>query len=85
MGVVARRNIDFLILLIRTPLVSVLLLSTLFCSIPTFCSFFLGLLGRSLSEPHLVETMISLSVYIYIKHFEKEPGCCCKKEQVQEE
>ena len=36
-GVVARRYIDFLILLIPTPLVSVL-----FCSsIPTFCSFFL--------------------------------------------
>ena len=37
MGVVVRRYIDFLILLIPTPLVSVL-----FCSsIPTFCSFFL--------------------------------------------
>ena len=36
LGVVARRYIDFLILLIPTPLVSVL-----FCSsIPTFCSFF---------------------------------------------
>ena len=36
MGVVARRYIDFLILLIPTPLVSVP-----FCSsIPTFCSFF---------------------------------------------
>ena len=36
MGVVVRRYIDFLILLIPTPLVSVL-----FCSsIPTFCSFF---------------------------------------------
>ena len=35
--VVVRRYIDFLILLIPTPLVSVL-----FCSsIPTFCSFFL--------------------------------------------
>ena len=35
MGVVVRRYIDFLILLIPTPLVSVL-----FCSsIPTFCSF----------------------------------------------
>ena len=34
-GVVVRRYIDFLILLIPTPLVSVL-----FCSsIPTFCSF----------------------------------------------
>ena len=38
-GVVVRRYIDFLILLIPTPLVSVL-----FCSsIPTFCSFFLVL------------------------------------------
>ena len=36
MGVVVRRYIDFLILLIPIPLVSVL-----FCSsIPTFCSFF---------------------------------------------
>ena len=35
LGVVVRRYIDFLILLIPTPLVSV------FCSsIPTFCSFF---------------------------------------------
>ena len=35
LGVVVRRHIDFLILLILTPLVSVL-----FCSIiPTFCSF----------------------------------------------
>ena len=33
-GVVVRRYIDFLILLIPTPLVSVL-----FCSITTFCSF----------------------------------------------
>ena len=37
LGVVVRRYIDFLILLIPIPLVSVL-----FCSsIPTFCSFFL--------------------------------------------
>ena len=37
LGVVVRRYIDFLILLIPTPLVSVL-----FCSsIPTFCSFLL--------------------------------------------
>ena len=37
LGVVVRRYIDFLILLISTPLVSVL-----FCSsIPTFCSFFI--------------------------------------------
>ena len=36
-GVVVRRYIEFLILLIHTPLVS-----ALFCSIiPTFCSFFL--------------------------------------------
>ena len=35
MGVVVRRYIDFLILLIRT-----LLVSALFCNIPTFCSFF---------------------------------------------
>ena len=36
LGVVVRRYIDFLILLIPTPLVSVLFLH----SIPTFCSFF---------------------------------------------
>ena len=36
MGVVVRRYIDFLILLIPTPLVSVLF----YRSIPTFCSFF---------------------------------------------
>ena len=36
MGVIVRRYIDFLILLIPTPLVS-----ALFCSIPTFCSFVL--------------------------------------------
>ena len=35
MGVVVRRYIDFLILLIPTPLVS-----ALFCSIPTFVNFF---------------------------------------------
>ena len=36
-GVVVRRYIDFLILLVPTPFVS-----ALFCSsIPTFCSFFL--------------------------------------------
>ena len=34
-GVVLRRYIDFIILLIPTPLVSVLFC----CSIPTFCSF----------------------------------------------
>ena len=58
LGVVLRRYIDFLILLIPTPLVSVLFGS----SIPT--SFFILLIGASLSEPHLVRTMISLSVYI---------------------
>ena len=43
LGVVERRYIDFLILLIPTPLVSVL-----FCSsIPTFCSFF------KLMSPHI--------------------------------
>ena len=36
LGVVVRRYIDFLILLIPTPLVSVLFYN----SIPTFCSFF---------------------------------------------
>ena len=36
LGVVVKRYIDFLILLIRTPLVSV----PFYSSIPTFCSFF---------------------------------------------
>ena len=39
LGVIVRWYIDFLILLIPTPLVSVLFYS----SIPTFCSFFLML------------------------------------------
>ena len=44
MGVVLRRYIDFLILLIPTPLVSVL-----FCSsIPTFCSFFYNYYERTI-------------------------------------
>ena len=48
LGVVVRRYIDFLILLIPTPLVSVL-----FCSsIPTFCSFFLNVF-RSCSSTFL--------------------------------
>ena len=40
MGVVVRRYIDFLIiiLLVPTPLVS-----PLFCSIPTFCSFLISI------------------------------------------
>ena len=44
LGVVVRRYIDFLILLIPTPLVSVLFYS----SIPTFCSFFKMFFFRSL-------------------------------------
>ena len=44
LGVVVRRYIYFLILLIPTPLVS-----ALFCSsIPTFCSFLIKLFFRSL-------------------------------------
>ena len=48
MGVVVRRYIDFLILLIPTPLVSVLFYS----SIPTFCSFFINVF-RSCSSTFL--------------------------------
>ena len=44
LGVVVRRYIDFLILLIPTPLVSVLFYS----SIPTFCSFFYKLITSCL-------------------------------------
>ena len=47
LGVVVRRYIDFLILLIPTPLVSVLFYS----SIPTFCSFF-KYVFRSYTFPH---------------------------------
>ena len=48
MGVVVRRYIDFLILLIPIPLVSVL-----FCSsIPTFCSFCFNVI-RSCSSTFL--------------------------------
>ena len=47
-GVVVRKYIDFLILLIPTPLVS-----ALFCSsIPTFCSFFINVF-RSCSNKML--------------------------------
>ena len=42
LGVVVRRYIDFLILLIPTPLVSVLFYN----SIPTFCSFFVNVIYR---------------------------------------
>ena len=43
LGVVVRRYIDFLILLIPTPLVSVLFYS----SIPTFCSFIYNIWKRT--------------------------------------
>ena len=50
-GVVVRRYIDFLILLIPTPLVSVL-----FCSsIPTFCSFFFNVFRSCYNYIALVE------------------------------
>ena len=52
LGVVLRRYIDFLILLIPTPLVSVLFYS----SIPTFCSFFL-----------MFFVLYILYIYIYIE------------------
>ena len=75
-GVVVRSYIDFLILLIPTPLVSVLFYS----SIPTFCSFiYIYIIEASLNEPHLVETMISLSVSIYILKNEQEVGMLLQK------
>ena len=50
MGVVVRRYIDYLILLIPTPLVSVL-----FCSsIPTFCSFFIDKSSGQVSIPNTI-------------------------------
>ena len=48
LGVVVRRYIDFLILLIPTPLVSVLFYS----SIPTFCSFFIHNAMSSFTRKH---------------------------------
>ena len=52
-GVVVRSSIDFLILLIPTPLVS-----AIFCSsIPAFCSFF---------KMFFVLYKVSLYIYIYI-------------------
>ena len=58
MGVVVRRYIDSLILLIPTPLVSVLFYS----SIPTFCSFFIIASEASF----LVCSMHGFFIYIYI-------------------
>ena len=53
LGVVVRRYIDFLILLIPTPLVSVI-----FCSsIPTFCSYFLNVF-RSCSGIFVIKLCI---------------------------
>ena len=57
LGVVVRRYIDFLILLIPTPLVSVLFYS----SIPTFCSF----KKKVFSSCYLYSTVI----YIYIVQY----------------
>ena len=51
LGVVVRRYIDFLILLIPTPLVSVL-----FYSIPTFCSFF-----KNVFRSFIIELVDSIS------------------------
>ena len=56
LGVVVRRYIDFLILLIPTPLVSVLFYS----SIPTFCSFFKMFFV-------LVYVHVCIDVYMYRK------------------
>ena len=53
LGVVVRRYIDFLLLLIPTPLVSVLFYS----SIPTFCSF--------QAVRHAVN-VLNISIYMYL-------------------
>ena len=53
-GVVVRRYIDFLILLIPTPLVSVL-----FCSsIPTFCSFLKCFSFFYILQSHLLKSKL---------------------------
>ena len=71
LGVVVRRYIDFLILLIPTPLVYyyyyylLLLLSVLFCSsIPTFCSFKKNVF-RSLYIVYCIYIVYYLVLYIY--------------------
>ena len=62
-GVVVRRYIDFLILLIPTPLVS-----TLFCSsIPTFCSFFF-------SFSFLVQYIFVIYLNIFLRSINKHTG-----------
>ena len=57
LGVVVRRYIDFFILLIPTPLVSVLFYS----SIPTFCSLF-----KMFFVPLYICIYIYIYIYIYI-------------------
>ena len=61
-GVVVRRYIDFIILLIPTPLVSVL-----FCSsIPTFCSFkkmFFNINYMCAHNPHMQYLYIDTCIY----------------------
>ena len=56
LGVVVRRYIDFLILLIPTPLVPVLFYS----SIPTFCSFFLMYIYCSLGNSQSLKSQSGL-------------------------
>ena len=69
LGVVVRRYIDFLILLIPTPLVSVL-----FCSsIPTFCSFLKCFISRderdSTLTQYITKAGISRARYIHYHAF----------------
>ena len=67
LGVVVRRYIDFIILLIPTPLVSVLFYS----SILTFCSFFLNLYNyiRSTYAWYFARELWlrGLSIYFFIE------------------
>ena len=55
-GVIVRRYIDFLILLIRTPLVSALFYS----SIPTFCSFFMLFVRRRIRRRRNKKNQITI-------------------------
>ena len=63
LGVVVRRYIDFLILLIPTPLVSVLFYS----SIPTFCSF-KKMFFRSCSSTFLITFYVLNNFFAQYKH-----------------
>ena len=70
MGVVVWRYIDFLILLIPTPLVSVL-----FCSnIPTFCSIFLNVFRSCFWYVFVIKLYVLNIFYTQYKHIRATTG-----------